>query len=280
MRQRMANGMTYKSLAVLIDADNTSPKIAEGLFVELAKIGKTSLKRVYGDFSKDFLNGWKDILNLYAIVPHLQIANTFGKNSSDIALVIDAMDLLHSGRFDAFCVVSSDSDFTRLAMRIREQAVDVFGIGRENTPESFRQACTKFIYTENLGVAAFVIEVAPIGGKAGLPKPQVAESNEIAATAATPKVAKPTERAKKISPTLMSNAIALIGKAITGLDQDAEGWTHLGAVGHFLNNLASDFDSRSFGHAKLVDLVKASGRFDIDRPKTGGVRIRLKQGKA
>ena len=142
--------MASVRLAVLIDADNASPKIADGLFAEIAKLGEASVRRIYGDFSGTHLKGWADILAKHAIIPHQQFANTTGKNSSDIALVIDAMDLLHSGRFEGFCLVSSDSDFTRLAARIREQGVDVFGFGEQKTPESFRQACRRFVYTENL----------------------------------------------------------------------------------------------------------------------------------
>src|SRR5246127_2727207 len=139
-----------RRLAILIDADNTSPRIAAGLFEEVAKFGEASVRRIYGDFSGQRLKSWADILQKYAIDPYQQFAYTTGKNASDIALVIDAMDLLHSGRFDGFCLVSSDSDFTRLASRIREQGVDVFGFGEQKTPESFRQACRKFVYTENL----------------------------------------------------------------------------------------------------------------------------------
>ena len=137
-------------LAVLIDADNASPRIAGGLFDEIAKIGEASVRRIYGDFSGTGLKSWADILSQHAIIPHQNFAYTKGKNASDIALVIDAMDLLHSGRFAGFCLVSSDSDFTRLAARIREQGVDVYGFGEKKTPESFRQACRRFIYTENL----------------------------------------------------------------------------------------------------------------------------------
>src|SRR5271156_4315387 len=135
-------------LAVLIDADNTSAKIADGLFEEIAKIGEASVRRIYGDFSSARSKGWADVLSKHAIIPQQQFSYTTGKNASDITLVIDAMDLLHSGRFDGFCLVSSDSDFTRLASRIREQGVDVFGFGEQKTPESFRQACRRFVYTE------------------------------------------------------------------------------------------------------------------------------------
>src|SRR5689334_19444912 len=137
-------------LAVLIDADNTSSKIVDGLFEEIAKIGEASVRRIYGDFSHSRSKGWSEILSKHAIIPQQQFAYSTGKNASDITLVIDAMDLLHSGRFDGFCLVSSDSDFTRLASRLREQGADVYGFGEQKTPESFRQACRRFIYTENL----------------------------------------------------------------------------------------------------------------------------------
>src|ERR1700744_159033 len=141
-------------LAVLIDADNASARIAPGLFEELAKIGEASVRRIYGDCSGTRLKSWADVLATHAIMPHQNFAYTSGKNASDIALVIDAMDLRHSGRFAGFCLVSSDSDFTRLASRIREEGVDVFGFGEQKTPESFRQACTRFIYTENIASPA------------------------------------------------------------------------------------------------------------------------------
>ena len=155
-----------RKLAVLIDADNTSPKVADGLFEEVAKIGEASLRRIYGDFSKGQQAGWEKVLQKHAILAQQQFAYTTGKNSSDIALVIDAMDLLHSGRFDGFCLVSSDSDFTRLAARIREQGIDVYGIGQQKTPESFRQACTRFIFTENFVARA---GESPAAGQGGAP---------------------------------------------------------------------------------------------------------------
>src|SRR5690348_5145490 len=146
----MAGEARPPRLAVLIDADNTAPRIAAGLFEEVAKFGEASVRRIYGDFSKPQLKPWVEILQKYAIDPYQQFAYTTGKNASDIALVIDAMDLLHTGRFDGFCLVSSDSDFTRLASRLREQGADVYGFGERKTPESFRRACRRFIYTENL----------------------------------------------------------------------------------------------------------------------------------
>ena len=141
-------------LAVLIDAENASHRIAEALFSEIATLGEASARRIYGDFASPQIAGWTKVLARFAIQPQQNFANTKGKNSGDIALVIDAMDLLHSGRFDGFCLVSSDADFTRLAARIREEGVDVYGFGEQKTPESFRQACTRFIYTENLSAPA------------------------------------------------------------------------------------------------------------------------------
>jgi hypothetical protein len=230
-------------LAVLIDADNASPKIADGLFDEIAKIGEASLRRIYGDFSTGQLKGWSDILARHAILAQQQFAYTTGKNSSDIALVIDAMDLLHSGRFDGFCLVSSDSDFTRLAARIREQGIDVYGIGQAKTPESFRQACTRFIFTENF---------TPGSGESG--------------------------GAKKSKAALrpMDEAIALIEKAMEQLEDDPDGWYQLGTVGQRVTNLSSEFDTRTFGHSKLSDLVAATDRFEIDRSGPH-MRMRVKR---
>src|SRR5512139_4005948 len=146
----MAEETRPRRFAVLIDADNTSSRIVDGLFEEIARFGEASVRRIYGDFSSPRLKSWTEVLQKHAIDPYQQFAYTSGKNASDIALVIDAMDLLHSGRFDGFCLVSSDSDFTRLAARIREQGIDVFGFGEQKTPESFRQACRRVVYTENL----------------------------------------------------------------------------------------------------------------------------------
>ena len=224
-----------RRLAVLIDADNTSPKIADALFDEVAKIGEASLRRIYGDFSGSKLRSWADILARHAILPQQQFAYTTGKNSSDIALVIDAMDLLHSARFHGFALVSSDSDFTRLAARIREQGVDVYGIGKSTTPESFRQACTRFIFTENFDPEA-------------------------------PKSARASLRP-------MKEAIALIDKAISELEEDADGWYPLGTVGTRVTNLSSEFDTRTYGHPKLSALVEATGQFTLDR---SGPHLRIR----
>ena len=230
--------------AVLIDADNTSPQIASGLFEEVAKFGEASVRRIYGDFSGGQLKSWADILQRHAIDPYQQFAYTKGKNASDIALVIDAMDLLHSGRFDGFCLVSSDSDFTRLASRLREQGADVYGFGAQKTPESFRQACRRFIYTENL-----------------LPPPPVASG-----ASATPKP-------KSLQPP--SAAIPILEKAISQIDSE-DGWVMLGPVGQHISNLFSDFDVRSYGHSKLSDLVRKTGAFDVEKIDGGHMRMRVK----
>jgi len=234
-------------LAVLIDADNTSPRIADGLFEEIARMGEASVRRIYGDFSGTRLKSWADILAKHGIIPHQNFAYTTGKNASDIALVIDAIDLLHSGRFDGFCLVSSDSDFTRLAARIREQGIDVYGFGAHKTPESFRQACRRFIYTENL------LPGAPV---AGAPAPD----------------REPAPAAKALQP--RADAVPILAKVI-GQIEDDDGWVDLGLVGRRVANLAPDFDPRTYGHAKLSDLVQATGAFELERPEGGGVRIRL-----
>lgn len=239
----MADENRLRRFAVLIDADNTSPRIAAGLFEEVAKFGEASVRRIYGDFSGQRLKSWADILQKFAIDPYQQFAYTTGKNASDIALVIDAMDLLHSGRFDGFCLVSSDSDFTRLASRLREQGADVYGFGEQKTPESFRQACRRFIYTENL-----------------LPEAQALASGE-------------GPPLKALQPP--SAAVPILKKAIAQMETE-DGWVGLGAVGQRLANVASDFDPRTYGYRKLSDLVRKTGAFDIDQPEGRTLRIRAK----
>ncbi|HEV3489342.1 MAG TPA: NYN domain-containing protein [Reyranella sp.] len=238
----MAEEIRLRRFAVLIDADNTSPRIAAGLFEEIARFGEASVRRIYGDFSSPRMKSWADILQKYAIDPYQQFAYTTGKNASDIALVIDAMDLLHSGRFDGFCLVSSDSDFTRLASRLREEGADVYGFGAQKTPESFRQACRRFVYIENL-----------------LPEAEVAI---------------PEEGSSKARPSA-SAAIPILTKAIAQMETE-DGWVGLGVVGQRLANIASDFDPRTYGFRKLSDLVRQTGAFEMDQPEGRAVRIRAK----
>lgn len=229
--------------AVLIDADNTSPQIAGGLFEEISKFGEASVRRIYGDFSGPQLKSWADILQKHAIDPYQQFAYTKGKNSSDIALVIDAMDLLHSGRFDGFCLVSSDSDFTRLASRLREQGADVYGFGTRKTPESFRQACRRFVYTENL-----IAERATT----------TTEQPPAAAALKTPAAAIP----------ILERVVAQLG--------NEDGWVNLDRVGEQLPNFVSDFDVRNYGFRKLSDLVRKTEIFEIEKTEAGRLRLRAK----
>lgn len=217
-------------LAVLIDADNTSPKWTKAVFDEIATIGEASVRRCYGDFSSQQMSGWNKVQAEFGLVPHHQPANTVGKNASDIALVIDAMDLLHSGRFDGFVLISSDSDFTRLASRIREQGLEVFGIGARKTPEAFRKACKRFIYLENL------------------------------ADMADPSVVTPVDKGAKN----LNEARDLLLRAMDSLDQDSD-WYALGRLGQQITAANPDFDTRSYGKRKLSDLVAAIKVFETRR---------------
>lgn len=237
-------------LAILIDAENASPRAAAAIFDEIATIGEASARRIYGDFSGTRLKGWSEVLATYAIIPQQNFANTVGKNASDIALVIDAMDLLHSGRFDGFCLISSDSDFTRLAARIREQGLDVYGFGEQKTPESFRRACKRFIYTENLIPQ----------GDGSMPSETEAEGSASAGGLS------------KRPPTA---AIPLIRTALNQHD-DVDGWQFLGAVGTRLATLMPDFDPRTYGCPKLLTLIERSDAFEVRRESLK-VYIRPKQ---
>ncbi len=224
-------------LAVLVDADNSSPRWADAIFEEIASLGEASVRRIYGDFSRQQMSGWQEKLPALALVPHHQPANTVGKNSSDIALVIDAMDLLHSGRFDGFVLVSSDSDFTRLASRIREQGLDVYGIGQQKTPEAFRKACKRFIFVENI-----------------LREVETTQTPSAPATATTAKGAR----------LQVTAAAPLINAAMQALDPEGE-WFPLGLIGQTIQATHPDFDSRSYGCSKLSELVERSGRYEIRR---------------
>ena len=231
-------------LAVLIDADNISAKYAEAIFEEIASFGEASIRRIYGDFSGGAPQGWsKDKLAALAIIPHQQFANTTGKNASDIALVIDAMDILHSGRFDGFVLISSDSDFTRLASRIREQGVDVYGMGMRKTPAAFVKACKRFIYVENL----------------------VQDSK--------PK-AKPAPAADDgEAPAELEDPAKLVIRAMDAIDQEDE-WYSLGQIGQFITAANPAFDTRSYGKKKLSELVKELKRFETKRGEGNQLLVR------
>ena len=214
-------------LAVLIDADNVPASYAEAIFEEIASLGEASVRRCYGDFSSQQMAGWSRVQAEFGLVPHHQPANTVGKNASDIALVIDAMDLMHSGRFDGFVLVSSDSDFTRLAQRIREQGLGVYGMGMQKTPEAFRRACKRFIFLENLE-----------GG------PETENKEE-----------------KPVQARNLAEARTLILRAMDAIDQDDE-WFPLGRIGQQIQADKPDFDTRSYGKKKLSDLIKELKLFE------------------
>jgi uncharacterized LabA/DUF88 family protein len=219
-------------LAVLIDADNAQPLITEGLLLEVAKYGLASVKRIYGDWTTPTLTGWKSVLLEHSIQPVQQFRYTVGKNATDSAMIIDAMDLLNTKRFDGFCLVSSDSDFTRLASRIREEGLLVYGFGEKKTPKAFVSACDKFIFTE------------------------VLRFQENAAPAVKPKTASELKRDAKLV-TLLRNALDAAS--------DESGWAHLGAVGSNIAKQAPEFDPRNYGFSKLGELAAAIRLFDVDK---------------
>ncbi|MGL4310986.1 MAG: NYN domain-containing protein [Paracoccaceae bacterium] len=243
-------------LAVLIDADNSSASWAEAVFKEIASLGEASVRRIYGDFTNPHLKAWQSKLASLALVPHHQPANTTGKNSSDIALVIDAMDILHSGRFDGFVLVSSDSDFTRLASRIREQGLDVFGIGQRKTPDAFRMACKRFIYVENL--IEPIGDTAPPGGAVR------------ASTKAGPVDAMSLDETEKEP---AQRAVPLILAAMRAIDPEGD-WFHLGQLGQFILRANPDFDSRAYGKGKLRDLLQSIPRFEVKQGDGNVWRVR------
>lgn len=219
-------------LAVLIDADNAQPSITEGLLVEVAKYGVASVKRIYGDWTTPSLCGWKSVLLEHSIQPIQQFRYTVGKNATDSAMIIDAMDLLYTGRFDGFCLVSSDSDFTRLAGRIREQGLLVYGFGEKKTPKPFVSACDKFIFTE---VLRFQADAEP---------------------SSKPKTGKELKGDTKL--------VNLLRSAVEAAS-DESGWAHLSAVGSNIVKQAPEFDPRNYGYVKLRALAAATDLFEFDK---------------
>ena len=235
-------GENAARLAVLIDADNARPSITEGLLAEVAKYGTAHVKRAYGDWTGTSLKGWKDHLLTQSIQPIQQFAYTTGKNATDAAMVIDAMDLLYSGRFDGFCIVSSDSDFTRLAARLRESGLTVYGFGERKTPQPFVAACDKFIYTENL-----TYPHSPAVPVEAVPRPKVATAAQLTADTAL---------------------VNQLRNAVEAASDD-DGWAPLASVGHIITKQRPDFDSRNYGYAKLSDLITATTLFELDRRSPG-----------
>ncbi len=224
-------------LAVLIDADNAQAAVIEGLLAEIARFGEATVKRIYGDFTSPNSAQWKKVLNKYAIKPVQQFAYTTGKNATDSTLIIDAMDLLYTRRFDGFCLISSDSDFTGLALRIREEGLTVLGFGEQKTPEAFRNACHKFLFTEVL-------------------RPIQPNTSEISPSIAKEVPGASPHRQSSVSETQQVFPRAFVLEALEKASDDT-GWAHLGTFGSYLTKLQSDFDSRLYGFKKLSDLVKA-----------------------
>lgn len=223
-------------LAVLIDADNAQPSIVDDLLAEIANYGIASVKRIYGDWTSPGLKGWKEVLLEHSIQPMQQFAYTKGKNATDSALIIDAMDLLYTNNFNGFCIVSSDSDFTKLASRIRESGLLVYGFGEQKTPAAFVSACDKFIYTEVLR----------------------AKTNESDAIA------------KKSSKELKQDTklVHMLRNAVEA-SSDESGWAQLGPVGSNLAKQSSEFDPRNYGYGKLGELVTATKLFDLEEQQIG-----------
>ncbi len=227
---------TYK-LAVLIDADNAQPSIIEGLLAEIAKYGTANVKRIYGDWTSPHLKSWKDALLQHSIQPIQQFGYTRGKNATDSALIIDAMDLLYTEKFDGFCLISSDSDFTKLAARIRESGLVVYGFGERKTPEPFVAACDKFIYTEVLRQ----------------------DEDEVSGSMNR----KGTKELKQDT-----KLVNLLRSAVQA-SSDESGWAHLAPVGSYIAKQSPDFDPRNYGYPKLGELVEATDLFEMEERPVG-----------
>jgi len=224
-------------LAVLIDADNTQPSIVDSLLAEIANYGVASVKRIYGDWTAPNLKGWKEVLLQYSIQPIQQFAYTKGKNATDSAMIIDAMDLLYTSNFNGFCIVSSDSDFTKLASRIRESGLLVIGFGEHKTPSAFVAACDKFIYTE------------------------VLRAKTDATVAITKKTSNELKQDTKLTG-LLRNAVEA--------SSDDSGWAPLATVGSNIAKQSSEFDPRNYGYVKLGELVAATKLFDLEKRQISG----------
>ena len=243
----MATTQSNIRLAVLIDADNAQPSVIEGLLAEVAKLGVASVKRIYGDWTSTGTTQWKQSLLRYSITPVQQFAYTKGKNATDASLIIDAMDLMHTHRFGGFCLVSSDSDFTALARRLREEGLVVYGFGEQKTPEAFRAACDKFIFTEVLRPASGDTSIAIAEGTSPPARKVVADA--VGPIDPTP----PTAPIKLAAPPQVP--LDLIRQAIEE-ESDDSGWAGLGAVGSYVQRIRADFDARLYGSKKLSDLIK------------------------
>lgn len=248
-----------KRLAVLIDADNAQASVIEGLLEEVAKFGEATVRRIYGDFTSPSSTSWKKVLNQYSIKPVQQFAYTTGKNATDSTMIIDAMDLLYTRRFEGFCLVTSDSDFTGLAVRLREEGLSIYGFGEKKTPEAFRNTCHKFIFTEILR-------------KQQPTQFPIIAAEESLKSAQTPSTIPATQKADVNKSLLEFNEFPTTF-VLEALDKsiDDTGWAHLGTFGSYLQKIQPSFDSRLYGFKKLSDLVKAMANlFEVkERPDPG-----------
>lgn len=241
--------MKDEKLAVLIDADNVPYANVKEMLDEIAKYGNPTIKRIYADWTKPTVSGWKNVLLENAITPIQQYSYTSGKNSSDSALIIDAMDLLYSKKVEGFCIVSSDSDFTRLATRLREAGMFVIGMGERKTPKPFITACDKFIYIEILK------KESSSKSKGNLDNKKANKANS-------------TEEYK-----IDNELIDLIKESIEEISDD-NGWAFLGTLGNYILKKKTDFDPRNYGFQKLFPLIKKIGQFEIEEKETGENNIR------
>lgn len=245
-------------LAVLIDADNVPYSNIKGMLEEIAKYGTPTFKRIYADWTKPTVSGWKTVLLEYAITPIHQYSYTTGKNATDSSMIIDAMDILYSGRVDGFCIVSSDSDFTRLATRLREAGMKVFGFGEKKTPTAFISACDKFVYIEILEK-----DKSKASGQVA---PRTKAKPRTIPTPVVPGAKQPIE-------TINDDLVKLISDSIDDL-ADESGWTFLGDLGNLLIKKQPDFDPRNYGFKKLVLLIKSLKQFEVEKRETGKGNIK------
>jgi len=260
--QSQRNAGDQSRLAVLIDADNAQPSVIDGLLAEIARFGVASVKRIYGDWTSTSHVQWKKSLLKHSIQPVQQFAYTTGKNATDSALIIDAMDLMYTRRFDGFCLVSSDSDFTRLAQRLREEGLMVLGFGEKKTPEPFVVACDKFVYTEVLRPEV----------KKPISKASVSSGKKNTVSLPTPEPEKPDPEAKIAEHSALPSELIL--QAIDEAEEDS-GWAALANVGSYLTKLRPDFDPRLYGHKKLSGLFKMHPKlFEIEERAQPGSSVK------
>jgi len=251
MPDEQLTSISRHKIAILIDGDNAQASLLSNMLVETGKYGQVTVRRIYGDWTTNSMNSWKDILNYHAVQPIQQFRYTIGKNATDSAMIIDAMDILYTGRVDGFCIVSSDSDFTRIATRLREAGMKVFGIGEKKTPLPFISACDKFIYLEILKAPQETVK-SPVPSKED---------------------AKTESQENEVIRSVDKGLIRLIADSINDI-ADEDGWAFLGNLGTLLLKKKPDFDSRNYGYAKLLPLIKSISKFQIDERKSGKANIK------